>query len=76
MINRLVISPLFRFLPNKSVCNKDMFYSHFRAAPGKGRFEFETSITNLFSAIMGTMVMTGDIVLPLQVIMTFARIFS
>ena len=39
----------------------------FRAAPGKGRLEFEASITNLFSSIIGTMVMEGDPVLPLQV---------
>ena len=39
----------------------------FRAAPGKGRLEFEASITNLFSSIIGTMTMDGDTVLPLQV---------
>lgn len=39
----------------------------FRAAPGKGRLEFEASINNLFSSIIGTMTMEGDTVLPLQV---------
>lgn len=38
-----------------------------RAAPGKGRLEFEASIMNLFSAIMNTMKVTDDeFILPLQ----------